>query len=159
MKPVTLFVSSLALTLSACGGGSGDEAYDPHVNSLTGDPATEMRGTVSVEGMSIAPSNLRGFPASWSIRIGFSGTYGGSAEPTQPFAMPYEITVDGRLAASGRAACTPEGLSRHHICTASGSFNGQAEGSHKMVGRPLPSNFLGRVWQPAEIAYEIRYVD
>jgi hypothetical protein len=159
MKPLTLIVSSLALSLCACGGGSSDDPFDPHVNTLTGDPATEMRGELSVEGMSIAPSTLRAFPASWSIRIGFSGSYGGSTEPARPFAMPYEITIDGNLAASGRADCTPEGRPSHHICTASGYFSGQAEGAHKMIGRPMPSNFLGRVWQPSEIAYVTRYVD
>jgi hypothetical protein len=157
MKSLRTFCSLIALTLSACGGGDNSDRFDPYVNNLTGDKTTEMRGDVSVVGMSISPSEWRSFPASWSISIGFTGTYGASPADTSPFSMPYEITVDASVAASGNADCIQTGVSNHYICSASGNFVGQSEGQHEMVGRPLPRNFVGSVWQPSEIKYAIKY--
>jgi hypothetical protein len=157
MKSLRALFASIALLLSACGGGGSNDEFDPYVNNLTGDTATEMRGEVSVQGMSIAPSDRRGSPASWTISIGFSGTHGASTANAQPFAMPYEITVDASVAASGNAECIQTDASNRYICSASGIFIGQAEGQHVMIGRPLPRNFAGRVWQPTEIKYAIKY--
>ncbi len=157
MKSLRIVVSLLALALSACGGGGNNDQFDPFVNNLTGDKATEMRGDVSVESMSIASSESRGFPASWTIGIGFTGSYGAATANAPPFAMPFEITVDASVAASGNANCIQTGASNHYICSASGNFIGQAEGQHEMVGRPLPRNFVGRVWQPSTIKYAIKY--
>jgi hypothetical protein len=157
MNSLRTAFSLLALALSACGGGGDNDRYDPFVNNLTGAKATEMRGDVSVESMSIASSESRGFPASWTIGIGFSGSYGAATANAPPFAMPFEITVDASVAASGNAHCTQTGASNHYICSASGNFIGQTEGQHEMIGRPLPRNFVGRVWQPSTIQYAIKY--
>jgi hypothetical protein len=157
VAPLVLALS----TLAACGGG-GDGAespFNPFVNQLTGDPNTEMRGDVSIMGVSIGSVKSAQFPVPWTLTIDFVGTYAGAPDSAQKFPLPFEMTLDGALVVADNTLCSYTGTPKHYTCTANGGLTNQTEGDHKVSVRALPKNIAGHVWQPpTELVYTNKFV-